>query len=76
MKVYELLQGVEVQSELHVVVYDDLKNERVKLNIANESVRFADVDYMYVDEGELYWEVSVFSNLEMDEKGNPWKLVG
>lgn len=76
MKVYELLSFVEVQSELHVVVYDDFTCERVELNIANESVRLADVDFMYVDDGELYWEVSAFSDLEMDEKGNPWKLVG
>lgn len=55
MKVYELTEQVEVQSEIKFCYYDYEKEERIELT--KEKADFCDVRYMYVDDGILYVEV-------------------
>lgn len=57
MKLYELLENVEIQCSMTVCRYDYEKNERVELH-ADEAMG-KDVRFLYVDNGdELFIEVS------------------
>ena len=55
MKLYQVLQDIEIQSEYKVVIYDYDKEERVEVN--EEDYNDRDIDYLYVDDGILYIEL-------------------
>ena len=55
MKLYKLLESVEIQSDVHFVYYDYDKCERYE--ISKEDVSGKEIRYLYVDDGELYIEV-------------------
>ena len=55
MKVYELSEQVEVQSEIKFYYYDYEKEERIEL--AKEKADMCNITFMYVDDGILCVEV-------------------
>jgi hypothetical protein len=55
LKVYDILDNCEVQSEVRFVWYDYDAEERV--TISEEEARGREVKYLYVDDGILYVEV-------------------
>ena len=57
MRLYELLDSVEIQSDVHFVYYDYDKCERHELT--EEEAKGKEVRYLYVDDYELYIEVDM-----------------
>lgn len=60
MRLYELLENVDIQSEYKVVYYDETEYKRVEVTeaITDDSVYYnSEVNYLYVEEGVLYIEV-------------------
>lgn len=55
IRVYDILDNCEVQSEVRFVWYDYDAGERV--TISEEEARGREVKYLYVDDGILYVEV-------------------
>ena len=55
LKVYDILDNCEVQSEVRFVWYDYDAEERV--TISEEEARGREVKYLYVDDGILSVEV-------------------
>ena len=55
IRVYDILDNCEVQSEVRFVWYDYDAEERV--TISEEEARGREVKYLYVDDGILYVEV-------------------
>lgn len=55
IRVYDILNNCEVQSEVRFVRYDYDAEERV--TICEEEARGREVKYLYVDGGILYVEV-------------------
>ena len=58
MKLYQVLQDVEIQSEYKVVIYDYDKEERIEVN--EEDYADGDIDYLYVNDGILYIELDKY----------------
>ncbi len=54
MKVYQVFQEVEVQTEVRFVRFDFAKNERIDLTCEEAWERI--IAYMYVDDGVLFFE--------------------
>lgn len=60
MKLYELLENIDIQSEYKIVYYNELKEERVEATeaITDDSIYYdCEVSYLYVEEDILYIEV-------------------
>lgn len=57
MKLYEILNNVDVQSEYKVVFYDYENNLRV--DCASGCFLDHDVRYIYVDNGIIYFEIDM-----------------
>ena len=57
MRLYELLESIEIQSDVHFVYYDYEKCERYE--ISKEEASGKEIRYLYVDDGELYVEVDM-----------------
>lgn len=55
LKVYEIMENVDVQSEVKFVRYDYAADERVVLSEAE--ARGCEIRYMYVENGVLFLEV-------------------
>lgn len=56
MKLYELLENTEIQSEYKVVYYDNEKEERVE--VENESeVKDNEIKYIYAENNIIYIEI-------------------
>ena len=55
LKVYDILDNAEIQSDVLFVWYDYDAEERV--TISEEEARGREVKYLYVDDGILYVEV-------------------
>ena len=55
MKLYELIENVEMQSEYKTVYYDYVKEERFQVNTDDYADR--DVLYIYVDDDIIYIEI-------------------
>ena len=64
MKIFELLENVEIQCEAIFCYYDYLKCERIV--ITKEQAQDKDIRYIYVEADELYIEID---NDEEVEKG-------
>ena len=56
MKLYELLENTEIQSEYKVVYYDDQKEERVELENKSE-VEDNEINYIYAENEIIYIEI-------------------
>ncbi len=56
MKVYELDQQVEVQGEVKYCYYDEQKERRVI--ISRKAAEDLEIAYLYVENGELFIEVT------------------
>ena len=57
MRLYELLDSVEIQSDVHFVYYDYEECERHELT--EDEAKGKEVRYLYVDDYELYIEVDM-----------------
>lgn len=55
--VRDLLNEVEIQVQVHVVRYDEQKNERIELSPENDEVRDSEIRYLYCEDNEIYIEV-------------------
>lgn len=55
MKVYELIDNVEIQSEIRYCWYD--YDNDVRIIVSEEWAMYHEIKYMYVDDGLLYVEV-------------------
>ena len=58
MKLYLVLQDIEIQCEYKVVIFDYDKEERIEVN--EEDYNDGDIDYLYVDDGILYIELDKY----------------
>ena len=58
MKLYQVLQDIEIQCEYKVVIFDYDKEERIEVN--EEDYNDGDIDYLYVDDGILYIELDKY----------------
>lgn len=57
LKVYEIMENVDVQSEVKFVRYDYGSGERVELS--SEEASGCEIRYMYVERDVLFLEVEV-----------------
>lgn len=55
MKLYELLDEVEIQSDMKIVYYDYDKEERIE--ITEKRAKDKEIRYIYCEEDVLYIEV-------------------
>lgn len=55
MKLYELFNHVDVQSEYKIVYYDYDSEKRVEVDEDENTDK--EIDYLYVEEGILYIEI-------------------
>ncbi len=55
MKLYQLFLNIEIQSEYKVVYYDYKNEERIEVEVEENTDK--DVAYLYVEDGILYIEI-------------------
>lgn len=57
MKVYELLNNVEIQSEIQFCYYDYFKEKRIEISRSRANDK--EIEYMYNERGVIYIEVEM-----------------
>lgn len=58
MTVNELLENIEIQTEVVICYYDEDKNERIELQRCEE-IGDKEIKYMYVDNDSIYIEIDI-----------------
>ena len=57
MKVYELINNIEIQSEIQFCYYDYFKEKRIEISRSRANDK--EIEYMYNERGVIYIEVEM-----------------